>query len=73
MLIESLIFTLIICTIIYFILSKSNSTLIDILKLISEDKISTYRITAWLLPIILIITITFELSKLVIHTKNKEK
>ena len=71
MLIESLIFTLIISIIIYFILSKLNGVLIEMLKLINEGKVSAFSVAAWLLPIILIITIIFELLKLVIHAENK--
>lgn len=71
MLIESLIFTLIISIIICFILSKLNSTSIEMLKLINEEKVSAFSVAAWLLPLILIITITLELLKLVIHAENK--
>lgn len=71
MLIESLIFTLIISIIICFTLSKLNGALIEMLKLINEEKVSAFSVAAWLLPIILIITIIFELLKLVIHAENK--
>lgn len=54
-----------------FILSKLNSALIEMLKLINEGKVSTFSVAAWLLPLILIITITLELLKLVIHAENK--
>lgn len=70
MLIESLIFTLIISIIIYFILSKANGALIEMLKLINDGK-AAFSVVAWLVPLILIITITLELLKLVIHAENK--